>query len=216
LSVTQRALRVTHLPGKRRRGCRVRWRSGHLLLLHCARRLFGERQHRLHHRRQRACRRRHWDACMSGGGGVGPGRLGGRLRTLGGTRIRMRVGCHHTAMGKLRIVTLARFGAGRQKMVLEGRTTPTLPRRACFPRHGLQSWRGKSAGVAKQPRELISPTKSLSVRFATFESLCSSCREEAPSHLPACWGRRAIFFGWGCWTGAWWWTVQTPPPRLVM
>jgi hypothetical protein len=60
------------------------------------------------------------------------------------------------AMKKLRIVLL-RFGTRRQKMALERWTTPKLSRRTCSPRYGLQSWRGKSAGVAKRPRELVSP-----------------------------------------------------------
>jgi hypothetical protein len=64
-----------------------------------------------------------------------------------------------TAMQKLRIVTLG-FGTARQKRVLERRTNPTLSRRSCSPRYGLQSCRGKSAGVAKRPRELISPTRN--------------------------------------------------------
>jgi hypothetical protein len=48
---------------------------------------------------------------------------------------------------------------------------PKLSRRTCSPRYGLQSWGGKSAGVAKRPRELISHPKSLPLRFATFASL---------------------------------------------
>jgi hypothetical protein len=48
------------------------------------------------------------------------------------------------------IVTL-RLGTGRQKMVLERGTSPKLSRRACIPRYGVPSCRGKSAGVAKRP-----------------------------------------------------------------
>jgi hypothetical protein len=45
-------------------------------------------------------------------------------------------------------------------MVLERGTHPKHSRRTCSPWHGLQScWRGKSAGVAKRPREL-SPTRN--------------------------------------------------------
>jgi hypothetical protein len=67
----------------------------------------------------------------------------------------------HTAMQKLRIVTLqvlVRFGTGRQKTVLERWTKPIRSRRTCSsPWYGLQScWRGKSAGVTKRPREVIS------------------------------------------------------------
>jgi hypothetical protein len=50
-------------------------------------------------------------------------------------------------MQKLRIVTLG-FGTGRQRMALERWTHPKRPRRAWSPRYGLQSCRGKSAGVA--------------------------------------------------------------------
>jgi hypothetical protein len=53
----------------------------------------------------------------------------------------------HTAVQKLRI------GRGDRKW-----TTPRLSRRTCSPRYGLQSWRGKSAGVAKRP--LLSHTNS--------------------------------------------------------
>ena len=59
--------------------------------------------------------------------------------------------CH-----KLRIERLG-FGTARQKMALERETNHKLPRRTCSPRHGLQSCRGKSAGVAKRPRERIFP-----------------------------------------------------------
>jgi hypothetical protein len=55
-------------------------------------------------------------------------------------------------MRKLRIVMLG-FGTGRHKRVLERWTNPKLPRRACTCEYALQSWRGKSAGVAKRPRE---------------------------------------------------------------
>jgi hypothetical protein len=72
-------------------------------------------------------------------------------------------------MNKLRIVT---FGTERQRMVLERWTNPKLSRRTCSPESGLQSCRGKSAGVAKRPRERPTPDpKSLTSRFATFPSL---------------------------------------------
>jgi hypothetical protein len=64
-----------------------------------------------------------------------------------------------------------RVGTGRQKLALERCTTPKLARRTSSPRYGLQSCRGKSAGVAKRPRELISHPKSLPLRFATCPSL---------------------------------------------
>jgi hypothetical protein len=63
-------------------------------------------------------------------------------------------------MQKLRIVTL-RFGTARQKMALERWTNPKPQRRARWglgPRYGVPSCRGKSAGVAKRPRE-PSPTR---------------------------------------------------------
>jgi hypothetical protein len=56
------------------------------------------------------------------------------------------------AMETLRIGRLG-FGTGRQRMVLERWTNPKLSRRACTCEYGLQSCRGKSAGVAKWPRE---------------------------------------------------------------
>jgi hypothetical protein len=55
-------------------------------------------------------------------------------------------------------------------MALERWTNPRLSRRTCTCEFGLQLWRGKSAGAAKRPRELISHPKS-EVRFATFASL---------------------------------------------
>jgi hypothetical protein len=63
------------------------------------------------------------------------------------------------AMKKLRIERFG-FGTGRQKLVLERCTKPKRMRRTCRPRYGLPSCRGKSAGVAKRPRELISHPKS--------------------------------------------------------
>jgi hypothetical protein len=53
-----------------------------------------------------------------------------------------------------RIVMLG-FGAGRQKMTLERWSNPKLSRLTCSPRYGLKLCKGKSAGVAKRPRELI-------------------------------------------------------------
>jgi hypothetical protein len=60
------------------------------------------------------------------------------------------------AMQKLRIVTLG-FGTSRQKMPLERWTNLKLSRCTCSHRHGLRPCRGKSAGVAKRLRSLISP-----------------------------------------------------------
>jgi hypothetical protein len=44
-------------------------------------------------------------------------------------------------------------------MDLERGKNPKLSRRTCSPRYGLQSCRGKTAGVAKRPRER-SPTRN--------------------------------------------------------
>jgi hypothetical protein len=56
-------------------------------------------------------------------------------------------------------IGLLRFGAGRQKMVLERWTHPKLSRRACSLRYEVPSRRGKSAGAAKRPCER-SPTRN--------------------------------------------------------
>jgi hypothetical protein len=64
----------------------------------------------------------------------------------------------HTAVKSLRIVTLG-FGTGRQKRALQRWTNPKPQRRTRSPRYGLPSCRGKSAGVAKRPRER-SPTRT--------------------------------------------------------
>jgi hypothetical protein len=61
----------------------------------------------------------------------------------------------HSDAKHMRIVTLG-FGTGRQKMALERWTTPKLSRRTCAYEYGLQSCRGKSAGVAKRPRDRVS------------------------------------------------------------
>jgi outer membrane biosynthesis protein TonB len=61
-----------------------------------------------------------------------------------------------TATHKLRIVTL---GTGRQKRLLERWTNLKHSRRTCTCECELRSWRGKSAGVAKRPRER-SPTRN--------------------------------------------------------
>ena len=75
-----------------------------------------------------------------------------------------------SAMKKLRIVTLG-LGTARQKMAVERWTNPKPQRGTCSPRYRVQSCRGKSAGVAKRPRER-SPTRNpLTSRFATFASL---------------------------------------------
>ena len=50
-------------------------------------------------------------------------------------------------------------GLARPKLALERWTNPKLSRCTCSPRHGLQSCRRKSAGVAKRPRER-SPTRN--------------------------------------------------------
>ena len=54
------------------------------------------------------------------------------------------------AMNKLRIGLLGWHGA-TENGPWTRQSAPNLPRRT--PRYGLQPWRGKSAGVAKRPRE---------------------------------------------------------------
>jgi hypothetical protein len=58
---------------------------------------------------------------------------------------------------------------GRPKMALERGTNPKRSHRACACEYGLQPWIGKSAGVAKRPRER-SPTRNPfhTLRFAHF------------------------------------------------
>jgi hypothetical protein len=51
----------------------------------------------------------------------------------------------------------------RKRRLNEGQR-PHSPRRTRSPRNGLRSWKRKSAGVAKLPRELISHTKSIRIR----------------------------------------------------
>jgi hypothetical protein len=57
----------------------------------------------------------------------------------------------------------------RQKMALERGTNPKRPRRACSPRYWVPSCRGKSAGVAKRPRErsprIPNPTVTIRLLF---------------------------------------------------
>jgi hypothetical protein len=69
----------------------------------------------------------------------------------------------HPARQKLRIGLLG-FGSGRQKMVLERGKNPKLSRRTCTREYGLQSLRGKSAGVTKRRRER-SPTEGNPYRY---------------------------------------------------
>ena len=80
------------------------------------------------------------------------------------------------AMQKSRIVTL-RFGTGRQKIALERCTTPTLSRRTCRSRYGLPSWRRKSAGGAKRPRELVSHPES---------RILKPCSSDSQLHIAVC------------------------------
>jgi hypothetical protein len=63
----------------------------------------------------------------------------------------------------------ARVSTARQRMALERWTNPKPQRRTRTrsPRYGVSPCRGKSAGVAKRPRELSHP-KPLPSRFATF------------------------------------------------
>jgi hypothetical protein len=87
---------------------------------------------------------------------------------------------------QLRIVTEG-FARGDRKLALERWTTPKRLRRTCCPRYGPQSRRGKPAGVAKRPRELLShPKPSLPFRFATFFAYgVGQCGREERKRKPA-------------------------------
>ena len=70
-----------------------------------------------------------------------------------------------------------------KKMVLERWTKTKLSRRKCSPRYGLQSCRGKSAGVAKRPRELSPHRKSLLLRTPLFRGMTvGACMRVSPPH----------------------------------
>jgi hypothetical protein len=69
------------------------------------------------------------------------------------------------------------LGTARQETALERWTNPKPRRRACSCRYGVSSCRGKSAGVAKRPRER-SPTRQSPSRFAT---LCTAVWRRADS-----------------------------------
>jgi hypothetical protein len=62
---------------------------------------------------------------------------------------------------KLRIGPLAKVWHGAAEKARERGTNPTISRRTYSPRYGLRPSRGKSAGVAKRQRELISHPKPL-------------------------------------------------------
>jgi hypothetical protein len=83
---------------------------------------------------------------------------------------------------------------GRQKMALERWTNPKQSRRMCTCEYGLQSCSGKSAGVAKRPRELISPPEIPSVTIRHF--------------VIAVWQLRRLFVGG--WSGRSWAWGSTP------
>jgi hypothetical protein len=83
-------------------------------------------------------------------------------------------------------------------MVLERGTNPTLSRRTCSPRYGLQSSGSKSAaGVAKRPRER-SPTRNPNVSIRTCS--IAACSVACPRHRskltlplhPRCRSRRGL------------------------
>jgi hypothetical protein len=88
--------------------------------------------------------------------------------------LQVREPCQLTATQKLRIVTV-RLGTGRQKMVLERWTNPTLSRRTCTCEYGLRSYRGKSAGVTKPPREpspIRNPSRYDSLHVTAWGCAC--------------------------------------------
>jgi hypothetical protein len=100
----------------------------------------------------------------------------------------------HTAKQKLRIVTSG-FGTGRQKMALERWTNPKRPRRTCSPRHGLQSCRRKSAGVAKRPRERSRPRNPVTIRTFCIAHLNSRSERGAALRMLGTYGGPAIAKG---------------------
>jgi hypothetical protein len=71
-------------------------------------------------------------------------------------------------------VGIARLGSGatRQKLALERGANPKLSRRTCTWEYEPQSRRGKSAGVAKRPRELIISPETPHV---TIRNFCIAC-----------------------------------------
>jgi hypothetical protein len=89
-------------------------------------------------------------------------------------------------MQKWRIVLGWGRGTARQEMAFERLTNPTLVRRMCSSRYGLPPCRGKSAVVAKRPRERSPPPKSLRLRFATFPSLYIVRGGQRPRPHPPC------------------------------
>jgi hypothetical protein len=80
----------------------------------------------------------------------------------------------------LRIVNVTRVWHARQKTVLERWTHPKHSRRTCSPRHGLPSCRGKSAGVAKRPRERSPTRKPFRYDSPLFIAVCVPPRAICP------------------------------------
>ena len=87
-----------------------------------------------------------------------------------------------TAVTKLRI-GLVGFGTGREKVPLERGTNPKRSRRTCSPRHGLQSWGGKSTGRETAISHPKSPIRNFFLGRgwrAVGELLGPSCHAASP------------------------------------
>jgi hypothetical protein len=93
------------------------------------------------------------------------------------------------------------FGVGRQRMAVERGATPRIPRRTCSPRYGLQSCRGKSAGVAKRPREPYHPPQTAPLSPLLIHS--SVCLTPPDGHARRDGGGRAAARGGGPGPGVW-------------
>jgi hypothetical protein len=80
-------------------------------------------------------------------------------------------------------------------MALERWSNPKLPRRSCTCEYGLESCRGKSAGVAyrKRPRELISHTETPHV-LTTIRNFCIAVHHQAVTPPHHC----AVASRWRC------------------
>jgi hypothetical protein len=85
-------------------------------------------------------------------------------------------------MHKLRIARSG-FGTARQETALERGTSRKLPRRTCSPRYGLQSWRGKPAGVAKRYGSHFTLKRAYMVRCS--DTVISGHRMSYCGHSPS-------------------------------
>jgi hypothetical protein len=76
------------------------------------------------------------------------------------------IGSRRGVCGKSDLVVGLPLGFGTTEYALDRWTNPKLSRRTCTCEYGLQSWRGKSAGVVKRPRERSPEIPT--VRFAAL------------------------------------------------